>query len=400
MKMLNNNKGVVLITTYIFLMVLITLTAGFAMSAVSELNNARRYRDSTAAFWLAEAGINQFIKDTTMLDSLSGETDIYLGSNYVHLVKDDTNPSQRVVTGTGFINGISRQVQITFPALASSLFSQNLSVGGNLHTAGWSWRPSSLYVNGKTRLGGIYDCDTINLIPYFDDKLENRPDSETKLTYPDADDNGTADQYADFVQFYTDLVATYPEDDYVYIEPSIPGGTIDDIVNIYPNKEYSGKTLAGKKIVFINGGAPGKGKTRIYFDATNWQDDQNLTVISTGTIEYYEPLQGVADNSKLNFIAWGGDATEPAYKQGSMIVATHNGTIYSHEEAQFTEILSTSITDGNVIANTGMEFVNWLKTTKYFNYVDALAGGSTPPGFEGLGSGSGYQTTPNSWKEI
>lgn len=390
-----NNKGMALITSYMVLVSLITLAGGLTISSISELNNARRHRDATAAFWAAEAGIQRFLTDTTLLDA-TGQTDFSIGSFSVHLEKDDSDSTTRIVTATGTAGSIQRSIRVEFPSLPPDVFDNTISTGGNFRSWGGSIRTSTLNVHDKTRLGGVYDNDAWNLDSNFDDKLENQNTSSTTLTYPDADGNGTANQFNDFVEFNRDVVASYPPEDVVYITPN-PGET----VVIYPKNTWTGdgytnESLVNKKIIYIEGTTAGEGDVNILFDASNWADNQNLTVISTGTVTYVQPLQGVTDNSRLNVIAW------DDYAQGSVLVSRHDGTIYAHDDAFFTDVLSSSQTTGNVIANDLIQFTEFLQTTKDFIYSDPVINGAVPPGFEGLvgNGGGGYSSTPSSWKEM
>ncbi len=390
-KLLKNNKGIILITSYLVLASLLTLTAGLTTSSISELNYSRRFRDAAAAFWAAEAGANRFLSDTTMLDGVSPEADITIGSYTVHVEKDDSDAQARLVTATGTANGISRTIQMTFPSLPPDIFDNTVSTGGNFRSFGGSFSTSYLNVYDKTRLGGTYVNNAINLSTTFEDKLQSQDTANTTLKYPDANNNGTADEFSDFKAYNQELISNYPPEDVVYVTPNA-----GETVVIYPNKTFDGENLVGKKIIYVEGPNAGDGDVQLWFDATNWQDDQNVTIISTGTVTYVQPLQGVTNNSKLNAIAW------DDYSQGSVITSRHDGTVYAHDDALFTEILSDSETTGNVIANDLLQFTEFLQTDKDFFYADPIIDGLVPPGFEGLigGGGGGYATTPSLWKEI
>src|SRR3989338_2601244 len=218
-KKFKENKGVVLITSYLVLAGLLTLTAGLTTSSIGELNHARRFRDAAASFWAAEAGANRFLSDTTMLDGVSSETDLTIGSYSVHIIKDDSDPMTRVVTATGTANGITRTIQMEFPGQPPDVFDNTISTGGNFRSFGGSFRTSYLNVYDKARLGGAYINNAINLSSTFEDKLENQDTAGTTLTYPDANSNGTADEFTDFKQYNQDLIAEYPPEDVVYVTP-------------------------------------------------------------------------------------------------------------------------------------------------------------------------------------
>ncbi|MFA5060305.1 MAG: hypothetical protein WC676_06740 [Candidatus Omnitrophota bacterium] len=387
---LKSNKGVALITAYIVIASLITLSAGFALSSVTELNNAKRYNNSTKAFWLAESAVNEFIHNTDMLGAGSTTT-LTIGGYPVVLTKDDSNPNRRLVTATATIGSSQRSIQIEFPALPPNIFNHTIASGGNFTAVGASWRYSNLNVHDETRLHGTFQNSAFHLNANFEDKLENQLVANTKLTYPDMNGNSVPDEFADFVEYNRDIAASYPTSEVIYVTPAN-----GETVVVYPHAEVEDEPVTGKKILYVEGSAPGQGDVEIWFDANGWNDNEDLTIISTGTVSYVEPLDGVANNSHLNVIAW------ENYNQGSILVARHSGSLYSHGTANFTEILSSSETEGNLIANNGISFTEWLQTTKDFQYVSPIVNGEVPAGFEGLvgGAAPGYSSTPNSWKEI
>src|SRR3989338_2356155 len=375
---LNNNKGVALILSYIVLSSLITLAAGFALSSVSELNNARRFRDSTIAFWAAEGGVNEFIKNTAMLNSTNPQT-IAIGNSSVTLNKDDSDTTTRVITVTATLNNYQRNLQLEFPALAPPIYDNTISSGGNMTLTGFIARTD---VHGKTRLTGTFSKSS-GTTANFDDKLEGQSSSATTLKYPDSNNNGTSDEFADFVEFNRDIVSTYPPSQVVYVQSS-------STQTIVPSTGY-----AGKKIIYVEGTTAGSGDVNIVFDAS-CQENQNLTVISTGKITYVQPLQSPAWNSKLNTVSWEG------YSEPSFLVSPHSGATYTHGTTNITEVIDYSTSNGILVSNGNIALVEAL-AFKTFNYGSSLdEKGQVPPGFEGLITtlSSGYSSTPSSWKEI
>src|SRR4051812_28310225 len=110
---LSNNKGSILIVSYIVLYMLVTLSAGLALYNFTELNAARRHYHSAAAFWLAEAGANMFMKDTTLLDNTDEKT-IPFGLGTILLAKDDSKTMIRRIISTGEFAQARRSVELTY----------------------------------------------------------------------------------------------------------------------------------------------------------------------------------------------------------------------------------------------------------------------------------------------
>ena len=373
-------RGVALAVAYMVVGALVTLSSGFVASTVGELRTAQLYKNSTKAFWVASSGINEFMKDTTYLDSGGPTKIINVGSYSVTLSKTDSS-TQRVVRAVSTIGGTKRTIEITYPANPPDLFTNTMSMGNNFNLTGLLAR---LDVLGKTRIGGNYNQSGVLAVANFDDKKTAQGAAATTLKYPDANANGVADEFADFKHFYQDQCNMYTsaEVDHVVVNAG-------ESVVLYPNQKN-----AGKKLIFVEGPNPGDGSVDIIFDAS-WRNSENLTIVSTGSVNYIEPLQ-VGTDSKLNIVAW------QNYNEASILYSAHSGVTYAHDNANYYSVLSYSVTKGTVIANddiNAMEALTWKKFI-YESPIDAQ--GRVPPGFSGLvaQAGAGYVTTPGSWKEL
>ena len=371
-----NNKGAVLISVYMVLFVLMALSSSVAMFNISELSEARRHRDATMAFWLAEGALNQYMADPKILDEKGVKT-MDEDSGTITLSKNDSNPKFRLVTATAKVRGVERSLQIKYPAL-STIFENTISTKGDVVIEG---RKASLMVNDKLRLGGAVVNSSKYPIAIFEDVQTQTNDKLVSIKYPDADGNGEGDEFRDFVAFNRKLIARYPEDQVVYIKGN-------DTYTIIPND-----SLHGKKIIYIEGDRAGNGSAVIQFSGA-LEKDQNLTVIATGTVTQNQA--GLAqNNAQLNIIAWSD------YFETTVLPSIQNGVIFTHGKAYFDEVHDTSVTNGSVVANDGI-VIREVWSTKTFNYVDMRRRGVVPPGFEGLigGGVAGYTSNPTNWKEI
>jgi hypothetical protein len=376
---LGNERGVALAIAIMVVGTLITLSLGFASSTMTELRSAQYYRNSAKAFWMASSGISEFLNNTHYLDS--GQKTINFGSNTVVITKDDSSPTQRIVRAIASVGTARRGIQVTFAGSPPDLFGNTMTSGNNFSITGILAR---LDANGKTRIGGIYSKSGLLAEANFQDKLQNQGTATTTLKYPDRNNNGTSDEFADFVQFYRNEMATRPSSETIWIQPANP----NDTVWVYPNQQ-----LAGKKLIFVDT-TEGKGDVNIIFDAS-WRNNQNLTIVTTGDITYYQPLNVAAD-SKLNLVSW------KDYNEASILYSAHHGVTYAHNDADYFSVLNYSHTTGNVVANHDLNAFEAL-TWKVFDFVSPIdAQGNVPPGFQGLmaQSAGGYSSTPDSWKEI
>ena len=371
-----NDKGAVLISVYMVLFVLLTLSSSVAMFNIGELGEARRQRDATMAFWLAEGALNQFMADPTILDEADTKS-MHEEFGTVILSKNDSNPKHRLVTATAKVRGVERILQLKYPAL-STIFENTISTQGDLVVEG---RKASVLINDKLRLGGSVVNNAKMPITIFEDVQTQANKALVAIQYPDADGNGRSDEFRDFVEFNRKLIARYPEDQVVYIKGN-------DTYTIIPDG-----SLQGKKIIYIEGDRAGDGSAVIQFSGA-LEKDQNLTVIATGTVTQNQ-AGSTQKNAQLNIIAWSD------YFETTVLPSIHNGVIFTHGKAFFDEVHDTSVTNGSLVANGGI-VVREVWSTKTFNYVDMRHRGIVPPGFEGLigGGVSGYTTHPTTWKEI
>lgn len=376
-EILANNRGTALITSFLMMTVMVGLTSSFTINSVSELNAATRLRNSTAAFWAAEGGAARFIQNNNLLSA--GDSTVTIGSGTVTIHKDDTDSAKRILTVTSSVGGVSRQIKLEFPGAAPDAFSNTISVGEDLTIHAVF---AGLDVNQKTRIHGTYAVSGVHESGTFEDKVTGVASNLTTLTYPDSNNNGTSDEFNDFKQFNQNLLSTYPASEVVYIQGNAT-------VTIFPSSN-----LAGKKVIYVEGATARTGNVNVFFDPT-WAANQNITIISTGSVNYIQPLQTNAANSQLNTISW------DDYNEGSVFYSTHTGVTYTHDDANYGSVVALSSTTGSTIANGDFN-AHLAVAWKEFNYENPLdADGNVPPGFKGLvGSGAGYSSTPNNWYEM
>lgn len=372
---MKNERGAALLLCYLVITALSILSAAFVAGSVSEANQMRRHFASQEAFWIAEAGLNDALNNMRVSSSWTpGASPVAYGGG-TYLVQKVTVGSGVELRVTGTYDSVSRYVKGTMQRIPKP-FENTISTGGDLSLAGL-WANVKVY--NKTRISGAYNQGTAGSSVWFEDKQTGVSTDDTTLTVPDNDENGTPNQFSDFVLFGRDAVSSYAPDEVVYIQSS---GT----VNIFPDQ-----ALVGKKVVFVEGSTPGAGDVNIIFDGT-WQEGEDLTVISTGTVTYLEPLQFQTD-ARLSVIAW------DDYTEGSIFTSEHESVIYAHDDASFIDILEIGTITGNLIANDDISLLEWIANEKYY-FSDRAKNGDLPPGFQGLSSASGTLSTKLSdWQE-
>ena len=363
-----NKRGIALIAAYMIIAFLGVMGSAFVAASVSEGNNARRYADNESAFWIAEAGMAQAYRSWGATGN-AGTGSAFGGGSYV---VDTTGFPQVVVRGTCGIS--SSAVEATFTRIPTP-FSNTLSVGHDLTLSGLL---AKVDVYDRTRISGAFSKSGLGSSAYFQNKLEGVSPVQTTIPIPDYSENGTNNEFADFVAFGRKTVQNYPPEETVYVQSN---GT----VNIFPSS-----ALLGKKVIFVEGTTPGAGNVNIFFDAT-WRKSEDLTVISTGTISYVEPLQ-FQEDARLSTVSW------KDYNEVSIFRSEHESVIYAHENATFVDILDWGSTTGNVIINNNMSLLEVLTYEKFY-YSNRSANGDMAPGFSFLGGSSGIPHLTD-WREL
>jgi len=395
LKKLKNKKGVVLILALLGLSIPLILSSSLSLLTTSEQKQSYNYRDSVKAFWLAEAGIQRYLKDPSIITVPGRPEDIDVQGYTVTIDQTDEYhswgiPKQRVLTSSATVNNIERTLSLTFPPLTPNVFDNTISGGNNLTLTALF---AGIDIDHKTRISGSYSKYGL-AIGLFDDKVEGVDSYDTTLRYPDMNNNDTSDEFNDFILYNREMIAAnYTEDEYIYIDwddYKIENPTATEYPILPNNQEYR-----DKKIIYVESETENEGDVEIIF-GSSWAANQNITVISTGNVKYVQPLQNPAANSQLNTISW------DSYQESAVFYSTHSGVTFSHKQAQYGSILSVSETTGNLLANEDISFIlgGVWKMFYYSNPIDEL--GLVPPGFEGLITGgvSGFSSTPCEWKEI
>lgn len=368
-----NKRGTALILAYLVITALTILSAAFVSRSIAESNMLRRHITSEQAFWIAEAGLNDALYNMRISSSWQPPGSQGYGGGAYSLQKVDIG-SAIELRSTGRYDNVSRSVKGALLRIPKP-FENTLSVGGDLSLRGLFAR---VEVYGQTRISGRYS-QTRGARGWFEDKQEGASSQDTTIAVPDYNNNGTSDEFSDFVLFGRDALQSYPPNEVVYIQTN---GT----VHIFPDQ-----SLVGKKVIFVEGSTPGAGDVNIFFDGS-WEEDEDLTVISTGTVTYLQPLQ-FQEEARLSIIAW------DDYNELSVFRSQHESIMYAHDDANFVDILDWGATTGNIIANDDMSLLEVLTYEKYY-YSDKAINGDLPPGFKGLSSASGRLSSKLSdWQE-
>ncbi|MBU4346540.1 MAG: hypothetical protein KKH29_04345 [Candidatus Omnitrophica bacterium] len=121
---IKNEKGIILITSYLVITVLLTFSLIFVNRSVNEQNIARRQRDLAATFYLAEAGLARGLNwlrnqaqppaGTAAFDPLAGAQDLGAGTYTISIDPDDANPGNNLkrykIISNAAIGGVTEQL--------------------------------------------------------------------------------------------------------------------------------------------------------------------------------------------------------------------------------------------------------------------------------------------------
>ncbi|MDP8230378.1 MAG: hypothetical protein P9L93_04655 [Candidatus Gorgyraea atricola] len=95
-RFIKNNRGMILIASYMVITVLVILTVGFASRSIGEQRVASKERDSMQAFWLAEAGLDKAISDLS-----TASFSATLGSGSYSTQTSSVSSTRYLVVSTG-----------------------------------------------------------------------------------------------------------------------------------------------------------------------------------------------------------------------------------------------------------------------------------------------------------
>ncbi|MFA5411583.1 MAG: pilus assembly PilX N-terminal domain-containing protein [Candidatus Omnitrophota bacterium] len=380
-----NNRGIALILSYVVIMVLTIFASAFIARTVSDTNLTARYMDSTKAFWVAEAGLNQaYYNYKNSIPQPVGPVDFPGGGTYTI---DAGNLLAVKVTGIFGRTNTQRTVQASLVAVPQ-LFKNTLSVGGGIIFYAPGSRPASFKVGGKTRISGEFHSSGIpyrggQYIPgtsWFEDIEEGVSVDQTTLGIPDYNNNGIENEYDDFVQMGRLIAGSYPQSEVIYLQTA--GSVL----------LTSQSDLSRKKVVFVEGNSESWwGGGDIYVWGPSLSSGDDLTLISTHNIVYISSQQ--AAGSRLSTISWG------QYSE-STDSETREGVIYSHSYGYWTggtSPFSTKLIKGNVMIN-GDVVLEGI-TNLELDYSDRVLRGDIPPGFKWLFSTQGDPKLMADWQE-
>ncbi|MCG8431618.1 MAG: hypothetical protein MJA29_10650 [Candidatus Omnitrophica bacterium] len=369
-------RGSALMLSYMVITVLAIISTAFLVGGISESNAVAKHVASQQAFWIAEAGLAEALNSIRADNNWTPSNASIAYNNGTYFTERVNNGTTVELRVTGTYEGISRRVKGSLAAAGYRPFENTISTGGDMTLAGF-WAAVNVY--GKTRLSGSFSKPWGGS-EYFEDKQEGVPSANTTLTVPDYNNNSIPDEFSDFVLYGDAVLAQYPSNETLHI-------VTDGTATIYPSTSNF-----GKKVIFVEGSTPGTGDVNIIFDAS-WQPDQDVTIISTGTVTYAEPLQ-FADNSRLSVVAW------EDYYEASIFLATHESVVYAHNNATFIDVLAWSQFTGNVITNENMLLVEALVHEDFY-YSNRSYMGDMPPGFGLLeaGGGTSLSSELEDWQE-
>ncbi len=375
MKRLTNKRGSILILALVVMYVLIALSISFATANVNELNSAKRMYHSTAAFWIAEAGVNMYMGNPGMLDDVLTK-EIDYGNGKIILTKDVSRPTTYSVTSKGIYGAIERTIKIVYPSNTPEAFKNTLTTSGQISITG---DKTVAMVNGQTRVASTIGGSSTNADVVFEDVIQGVDSALTSLSYTPPTQNAAVSDLGNFMANNQEMLSGYSPDEVLYIKDA-SSVTLD------------AEMLKGKKIVYVEK-SDGAGDVIINSN-TIVEPNQHLTVISTGTVTFnqsgYQP-----PNSQLNIIAWKG------YKETVSAASTHYGMVYTNGTATFDQIKDSSVSYGSIIAEGGINLGD-IWSPKVFNYKDLTEHGYYPLGFERLRGGSlaSSQAKPTLWTEV
>ena len=376
-------SGVAIVAVTVFTLVLLTLGATFLRLATLERLSANEEVQRAQSFYLAEAGVERaiaFLRAGNEHSTGALYTDQpFANGSYSVTAADDLARGVKIITSTGTFAGEQKTITVEVQLLPA-FFKNTFSSGGDLEFYGIF---AAAWAHGTTWLSGVYDSRGFFQNMGFDTLVEGVDPNETTLRFPDMDGDDIPNELEDFVLYFNNALLECNPGETDLIQTGA-GGTVD----IWPSVAY-----AGKKIIFVKGPDGEEdtgGNVDIYFGAS-WSGEQDLTIVSTGEVNYIQPLEDPA-TSRLSIISWGD------YTEGAIIYSSHRSVIGTQTTADFTYLLTLASVYGSIFANQGINIQEAVVLVNFYHY-DRLDVGDIPPGLRPLCTTNYYLGEIISWKE-
>lgn len=178
--MFKDNKGVVLITAYMVIVVLITLLGVYATRSINESNLAERQRKSAEAFYIAEAGIQKALwVISNNLDSIDNNTALTSKANMDNSLGNGSfqvqisgGSSTKTITANGTVSSITRQIQVQaqnswLSKIPAAIYSKGV---GKIKFD----KRDDAYIDGGN-MPGIYSTDEVKTKKEGEGRIDGNP---------------------------------------------------------------------------------------------------------------------------------------------------------------------------------------------------------------------------------
>jgi len=177
---MSKKRGVALIFSFIVIIILAILAGAIFLRSISESRIAQKYLESTQAFWLAEAGVNQALKGLRTNYALANISDTALGPGGYSATIVANPDGSRTVTARGFVPFVA---PLAAPIRAERILEvgMNKSIPPNfydnaIYSAGdIVLKGNSFDVNGNVRFAGTISGRTDRIAGTFTNDLSINP---------------------------------------------------------------------------------------------------------------------------------------------------------------------------------------------------------------------------------
>ena len=364
-----------------FTIVLLVLGATFLRLATTERISADESVQTAQTFYLSEAGAQRAIAFLRVDGNEYFTGQLYVNEpfgdgSYSVTVSDDLLRAVKVITSTGNFAGQQKTITVEVQLLPS-FFRNTFTSPGDLLFYGIF---AAAYAHGITWLSGEYDPHGWFLDMSFDTLVEGVDPNQTTLRFPDMNGNSIVNEFSDFVLFFQDQIQQYDPSEVIWLQT-------DETINIWPRRDYT-----GKKIIFVEGSSPGTGNINIWFDSGSWwESGQDVTIVSTGEVNYIQPLQNPSEN-RLSIVCW------DVFTEGAILYSSHRSVIATQSLADFYYLLSLTQVTGAIFANDHIKIQEAVVLVDFY-HDDTLNEGNIPPGLRPLCTNNYYLGEITSWTE-
>ncbi|MCM8782477.1 MAG: hypothetical protein NC828_05455 [Candidatus Omnitrophica bacterium] len=145
---MNTQKGMAFLTSLILLGIIVLLCSAISLMVLRDTYTITRIKSGMQAYFLAEAGIEEALKELTDDFNWSPPGSKSLGAGtYILTITNSTDSTRKLITSTGTVGAVSRIIKVQVRNNIPPAFTYAMLSGGQTRIWGWSTINGDIHAN-------------------------------------------------------------------------------------------------------------------------------------------------------------------------------------------------------------------------------------------------------------